>query len=159
MKTEADGPRSDEVPAAVLRRGRRVASVVFLTVVVLWVGYVSGQIVVQSLHPAPVTPGWETCDQALGELTAAVDRARGAAEGHDDVDTALTHFREALRPAWDGLEAAQKRCVSQEDRRSLDAIERLRYAEEHAVRREAASLSALRRQVASDLARRSRPQP
>lgn len=145
------------MPAEKLRRGRRVATIVFLSVVVVWVLYVSGQIVVQAASPSVAGPAFDSCDHGLAQLFGAVERARGAAEGDDDADTALKRYRTALSPEWTALEAARKLCVSEEDRRSLDAIERLRYAEEHAVRREAASLSVLRRQVASDLSRRSPP--
>ena len=41
--------------------------------------------------------------------------------------------------------------MTETDQHSLDAVERLRYAEEHAVRREAGSLEVLRKQVAKEL--------
>jgi hypothetical protein len=97
----------------------------------------------------PVTPSpYATCREGVRALFDAVERARRAAPGTDGEDAAIERFRAALGPTWqhfDGVAAACK--PSQKDQGALDAIERLRYAEEHAVRREAGDLAPLRRQV------------
>ncbi len=143
-------------PPAAIRRARRVTTVVFLSVVVIWVGAQALQIAQQTLFPKMVESPHETCGQGLLALHAALDRARAAAEGDLDSDVALTRFRAGLLPEWSQLEGVRKSCEQEPDRPSLDALERLRYAEENAVRREAASLAALRRAVAADMAKRSR---
>ncbi len=75
-----------------------------------------------------------------------------AAEGESEVGAALARFRDALQPEWSHFEAVRRACkVTEIDQHSLDAVERLRYAEEHAVRREAGSLEVLRKQVAKEL--------
>ncbi|MEZ4303033.1 MAG: hypothetical protein R3B70_49370, partial [Polyangiaceae bacterium] len=107
------------------------------------------QVVVQAFaHHAAPELGISTCNEGLGRLAAAVERARVAASGTDGEDAALEHFREALRPDWDDRDHIEDLCRSSPSSlAALDAIERLRYAEEHAARREAAELAPLRRRV------------
>jgi len=112
----------------------------------------AGQITRQ-IHFPVVVPSGTSCEQAQVELFSALERARSAGEANLDQDTALARFRAALDPEWARIEGSRANCASTDQRRSLDALERLRYAEEHAVRREAASLAALRRQVAADVAK------
>jgi hypothetical protein len=108
----------------------------------------SSQIIQQVVFPEVIPSPYPTCEAGLKHLDAALDRARhSAAEGDEDPDEALSRFRSSLRPEWEYLEGIRVSCQSQGDLRGLDALERLRYAEEHAVRREAASLAALRRRV------------
>jgi hypothetical protein len=88
------------------------------------------------------------CREGLRALALAVERAREAAPGMDGEDAAIARFRSSLEPEWtyrDGVAAACR--GSARDERALDAIERLRYAEEHAARREAGDLAPLRRRV------------
>jgi hypothetical protein len=98
-------------------------------------------------EPAPLAPS--TCREGLRALFDAVARAREAgavAEGGEDA--ALARFRTALEPEWSSRDGVASRCRgSAKDAAALDAIERLRYAEEHAVRREAGELAPLRRKV------------
>lgn len=136
------------------RRGRRVATIVFLTLVISWVVGVTAQIVRQALWPEVRPTPYATCSEGLTALGRALDRARAAAEDDLDPDSALARFRHSLGPEWDHLSGVRQACQSDNRMGSLDALERLRYAEEHAVRREAASLAALRRQVAKDIAPR-----
>jgi hypothetical protein len=145
----------DDVPPAVVRRGRTLATVVFLAVVAVFTLTQAGQITKQVMFPE-VVPSGLGCEQSLASLHGALERARTAGEADLDQDTALARFRAALDPEWATLEGARANCSSAEQRRSLDALERLRYAEEHAVRREAASLAALRRQVAADIAKHTK---
>jgi hypothetical protein len=149
-------PQEERGPASVRRaRGRRIAMTVYYIVVALVGGAAAVQITRQVLldpgaspgSVAAVAPG--SCHEGLRALFTAVARAREAAAGAGGgEDAALARFRGALTPEWafrDGV-AAQCR-PSQADAGTLDAIERLRYAEEHAVRREAGELAPLRRKV------------
>lgn len=138
------------------RRARKIATLVFLTLVSAWVLGATSQIVRQAMFPAATPNPWGTCAQGMSGLHGALDRARSASEVEveSDPDRALARFRAALDPEWQSLQGVRATCTDPRQRRSLDALERLRYAEEHAVRREAASLAVLRRQVASDVAPR-----
>jgi hypothetical protein len=107
---------------------------------------ISRQIFFASSPPAP----YSTCGEGLLALSAAVDRARRAAgtSGEDSEDAALLRFRGALDPEWTYRDSVAASCkASAQEQGALDAIERLRYAEEHAVRREAGELAPLRRRV------------
>ena len=76
------------------------------------------------------------CSAADGFYRASGEVA--AASGTEGEDKALEQFRRALEPEWSSRDAIARSCRgSAVDERALDAIERLRYAEEHAVRREA----------------------
>jgi hypothetical protein len=131
-----------------------VAAVAFLGFVVVWVVGATGPIVREVLYPDASPPPWGSCRDGQVALYDALSRAAVAAQGDDDVDEALRRFRAALMPEWQALEGTRVLCSRVEsDLRSLDALERLRYAEEHAVRREASSLAALRRQAATSLGR------
>ena len=89
-----------------------------------------------------------TCRDGLLALVSASDRARRAALEIDGEEAALARFRRALDPEWTHRDAIAATCRgSAGDEAALDAIERLRYAEEHAVRREAGDLAPLRRRV------------
>lgn len=147
-------PAPDGPSEAARRKARKVATIVFLTIVSVWVVVTTTQLVQQAHFPVLVPSPYGTCTEGLRKLHGAIDRARHVAEGDLDPDSALARYRTALDPEWTYLTGVRKTCGTAPERRSLDALERLRYAEEHAVRREAASLAALRRQVASDLAPR-----
>jgi hypothetical protein len=148
---------ADAAPAARTRGqrlGRRIVALAFLSFVVAWVIGATGPIVKVVLYPDATPPPWASCREGQLALHDALTRAVLAAQGDDDADEALRRFRDALAPEWGELEGTRVLCRAVEsERRSLDALERLRYAEEHAVRREASSLAALRRQVASSLGR------
>lgn len=137
------------------RRARQIGAGVFLSFVVVWVIAASTQITLQIFWPEPTKNGPPlSCSETLLTLHQAVLSGQAAAEADTDAAAALGHFRAAVDPVWAAHANAKDVCVSPADRRSLDALERLRYAEEHAVRREATSLAALRKQVAADVASR-----
>ncbi len=137
------------------RRARQIGAVVFLSFVVVWVIAASTQITLQIFWPEPTKNGPAlTCAETLVKLHQAVLGGRAAAEADVDAAAALGHYRAQVDPVWAEHAGVKDLCVSPADRRSLDALERLRYAEEHAVRREATSLAALRKQVAADVASR-----
>lgn len=129
--------------------GRRVGAVLYWAMVVGICLAGAVQVTWQVLfEPAPPSP-YPTCHDGLRALWSALVRARDAA-AHTEAgeDAALARFRDALSPEWQHRDGIAARCASSaKDRGALDAIERLRYAEEHAVRREAGELAPLRRRV------------
>ena len=111
-----------------------VASTVQLTKQIFW-------------SPAAPSP-WASCREGLLALAGAVERARSAASGTEGEGAALDGFRRALEPEWRYRDSVAATCRgSDRNEGALDAIERLRYAEEHAVRFEAGDLAPLRRRV------------
>lgn len=130
-------------------RGRRVAAVIYWATVagicIAGAAEVSWQVLGQPAVPAP----YASCHEGLRALYGSMVRAREAA-AHTDTgeEEALARFRDALKPEWNFRDGIALRCRgSAKDEGALDAIERLRYAEEHAVRREAGELAPLRRRV------------
>ncbi len=130
-------------------RGRRVALILYYIAAVGVATAGSVQVFIQAfqrreapeLHIA-------SCSDGLARLAHAVERARRVASGTDGEDAALADFRRALSPEWDDRDHIEDLCrPSAPSMAALDAIEQLRYAEEHAVRREAAELAPLRRRV------------
>jgi hypothetical protein len=136
--------------------------IVYYGLVVLVGGAAAVQITRQVLFEprasAEVVP-YATCGEGLRALYDATVRAREAAAGSEgDEDAALARFRSALEPEWGRRDGVAERCEgSARDKGTLDAIERLRYAEEHAVRREAAELAPLRRKVQAIILGASHP--
>lgn len=134
--------------AAAARRGRRVAMIAYYAVVAAIAVAGAVQVTQQVLLVPSAKPPYEGCHAGLLALFAAVERARAAAAGTDGEDEALARFRSALAPEWSYRDGVAATCRgSARDEGALDAIERLRYAEEHAVRREAGDLAPLRRRV------------
>jgi hypothetical protein len=131
--------------------GPRIAAVGFLGFVIPWVFYISAQIVVQVLWPDVVPSPWAGCSEGRRGLAASLERAAREAEENDDPDEALRRFRTSISTDWRHVEGVRTTCSTPDDRRALDALERLRYAEENAVRREVSSLARLRREVSATL--------
>jgi hypothetical protein len=123
--------------------------ILYYTVVALVGGAAAVQITRQVMFEPGPPSHYTTCHEGLRALFSAVARARDlAARSEGDEDTALTRFRTGLAPEWGLRDAVAAQCrPSTKDAATLDAIERLRYAEEHAVRREAGELAPLRRKV------------
>jgi hypothetical protein len=146
-------PTSAEKPAQTglsraRRRGRRVALGIYYAICLGLC--VTGSVqITQQVFGSPAAPSpYAGCHEGLLALVSAVDRARSAAPGIDGEDAAIDRFRGALLPEWSHRDAIASVCGNAAaDKRALDAIERLRYAEEHAVRREAGDLAPLRRRV------------
>lgn len=141
------------------RLGRRVALGLYYATVLAIIVSSTWQITRQLFFfPEPTSP-YRGCREGLDALVAAVERARGAAPGLDGEDAAIRRFRLALSPAWGYRDQIAASCKgAHDDEHALDAIERLRYAEEHAVRREAGDLAPLRRKVGAILGS-GRPTP
>lgn len=138
------GKRPDDPRA----RGRRIAQAAYYAVAAAIIIASTLQIL-QQVFFAPFTPSpYGSCREGLLALVRALERAREAAPGTDGEDAALARFRGELDPEWTYRDGVAATCRgSAEDERALDAIERLRYAEEHAARREAGDLAPLRRRV------------
>jgi hypothetical protein len=132
--------------------GRRVGQFAIFALAGLIAILATVQITHQVFFPpsASDAPSLATCRDGLAVLYRAIDRGRQAAERGDDRDeeAALLRYREAVAPDWRHRDRVAALCRSNEqDLATLDAIERLRYSEEHSVRHSAVELSALRQQV------------
>jgi hypothetical protein len=148
LESKAKG--DDAAEAYARRRGRRAVMTAYYLVVVVFIAISAGNVVWQVWAPAIRSYAPVDCRGGLRELVAAIERARDAAGSlaESGEDTALTRFRSELSPEWDRHDAVAASC--RKDRElavALDVIERLRYAEERAVRREVTDLAPLRRKV------------
>jgi hypothetical protein len=96
--------------------------------------------------PAPCA---SECRTGIAELIAAVRRARtAAANGTGGEREALQRFREALLPEWSMRPGLGVRCKGDREATfALGAVDRLRFAEEHALRYEALDVAHRRLQV------------
>ena len=132
-----------------LRRGRRVAYTVFYSMVVLFTLGSAAQITVQVYSPGEPWPG--DCESGLRRLASSLDEAQRSSEGTDlGVEEALRRFRETIAPGWAVRAAVETTCHKTNNAaliEAFDALERLRYAEEIGVRRQAHDLAPLRRQA------------
>ncbi len=149
-------------PASGRKRSRAMAVIVYYVLIGLICVTATAQITRQVFYQPRITSPYAGCHQGLSALVSAVERARRAAPGTDGEDPAIERFRTALNPEWGYFDSIADGCRgSVKDEGALDAIERLRYAEEHAVRREAGDLAPLRRKVQaivdSDLTQRAEP--
>lgn len=144
-------PPQPSVPPYILaarKRGRRIALVIYygLVVFVCLAGavQVTRQVLWNPIRSAP----FSDCREGMAALVRALERARTAAPGNDGEDLAVERFRNALEPEWSYWDSIAQSCQGNVEReRALDAIKRLRYAEEHAARWEAGDLAPLRRRV------------
>jgi hypothetical protein len=150
------------------RRGRRIANVVYYSLAACLGVSATIQLTRQLFFPtAPAAPPpFRSCAEGLRMLYDAIDRGRRQAEGpgalgeDDDEDAALLRYREALAPSWRHRDQVAAMCHG--DARyqgALDAIERLRYSEEHGVRHQAIELTLLRRRVRQLVEQRLAPTP
>jgi hypothetical protein len=141
-----DRPRTDDAA----RRGRRVALAVFYAIVVGAIAVWTTQITRQVFTSNPGT-GDGDCKGGLAALAGSLDAARAASERVEaSPEEAIAGFRSALRPAWDDRDRVAAACQKTGEPRllqALDTIERLRYAEENAIRRDARDLGLLRRRM------------
>jgi hypothetical protein len=133
------------------RRGRQLVRVAYYSIVALFIVLAAGNVTYQVWAPVFRTYPEVDCRQGLTDLAQAIDRARQAASSHSEEgeDAALAQFRGALAPEWDHHDAVAAACGRDRALASLlDVVERLRYAEERAVRREVSDLAPLRKRVA-----------
>lgn len=142
----AEPPPPEDTPQ---KLGRRLALSLFYGLVVLFTLGAAAQISVQ-VYSADA-PWKEGCQQGLHLLARSVQEAQRASDGSDlPPEEALRQFRQALAPGWSARDTIERACKATGNPRSLeafDAIERLRYAEENAMRREGHDLVPLRRRV------------
>jgi hypothetical protein len=141
------------------RTGRRLVQGLYWAIVAAICVAAATQITLQVLFQPAEAPPYKSCQEGLRALYQAVDRARLAGAGTDGENEALARFRSALKPEWGHRDGVAAQCQGKKtEEGALDAIERLRYAEEHAVRREAGELAPLRRRVQSIVDRELSPQ-
>jgi hypothetical protein len=147
-------------PRGPLLWGRRLARGTYYAVATLIAGAATVQITQQVFFPEipDGQPPFSTCSEGIEALYAAIERGRIAADpravtGPFDADPekALQRYRDAVRPVWAHRPAVDALCEGQHGR-LLDALERLRYSEEHGVRHQAVERSALRRRVREQVA-------
>jgi hypothetical protein len=142
--------RRSDSEADARRRGRRSAMTALYAVTAVFVALAGGNVTWQVWAPSFSAFPAEECRAGLSRLASAVARARSAAGNLStaDEDAALGEFRAALRPEWDRRDAIARACQSSGELvQALDVIDRLRYAEERAVRREVSELAPLRRRT------------
>ncbi len=135
------------------RIGRRAGQGIFLLAVGLFVATSTWQLTQQVFFPeAPSGPNAPTsCEAGIRSLLRGVEDAKEAAEASArgaGEEVALRHFRDAISATWTYRPTIGELCQGEDHKRLLDAIDRLRYSEEHGVRKQASELSALRRRVA-----------
>ncbi|MCU0682033.1 MAG: hypothetical protein MUF34_07210 [Polyangiaceae bacterium] len=138
-----------EGEARARRRGRRWAFGLFYALAVLFTAVLSVQIAWQVWAPSRAPGAPPGCTEGLRSLLEGLDAARAAAEGSDvPPEQALLQFRASLDEAWGARDTVSEACRGEARwREAFDLVERLRYAEESAVRRDARDLGFLRRRV------------
>ena len=142
------------------RRTRRAVMAAYYVVVVTFIVIAAGNVTWEIWAPRFRHQTPADCAAGLQTLQQGVDRARRAAGELSDAseDAALARFRQALLPEWARRDEIAAACESNAELvTALDVIERLRYAEERAVRREVSELAPLRRKV--EQLRTSPPKP
>lgn len=132
---------NSEAISAVERRGRNWGGLIFLVLITVPTLTWASQVIRQAFD-APNADGLD-CETGLTELLAGLDRARASATPAPNEDEALAAFRASLGPAWASPRRVRAACQGNPSRLAeFGKIERLRYAEEHAVRYETRGLSA-----------------
>ena len=111
---------------------------------------------------APAPTDHKTCRDGLLALHRSIDDGRQKAANLPDAsgERTLAIYREGVEVGWAQRDAVEKLC--QDDAHgltTLDALVRLRYAEELGARGRAAELSALRQRVRDSLLRTSTKVP
>ena len=104
------------------------------------------QVIMQAFD-APEADGLD-CKAGLVALLEGLDQARASAHPAANEDEALSAFRQNLGPEWTTARRVRTACTKDPARLAqFGKIERLRYAEEHAVRYQTRGLSADRNAV------------
>lgn len=131
------------------RRGRQLGIAVFAAIVTTFTGVCSFQIIRQAWGASGASTDAD-CRRGLVALIHAVYRAREVAvQSPGGEREALTHFRSALLPEWSLRDGLARACAADaEALKALPEIDRLRYAEEHALRYEALDVASRRLRVA-----------
>ena len=133
--------------ARVRQLGQTAGIAVFGLLVAGFTAVCSIQICLQVWNPtlSPTTAG---CSAGTLELVEAIEAARVASADQAGEQAALAHFRGALAAVWAHRPALEHSCAGDREAiRRLHAVDRLRYAEEHAVRYGAVDLAKRRQEV------------
>lgn len=136
------------------RRGRQAGVASFALVVGGFTLTCAVQILTQIFSPPtsestpPAWAGAPDCRAGLGALRAAVVRARRVVL-HSGLDEspALAAFRRELTPEWRFRAELEQSCPHSDARAALEQLDEFRYAEEHAVRYEAARFHRVQREI------------
>jgi hypothetical protein len=127
--------------------GRTVGIAVFALIVATFTAVCSVQICLQVWAPE-VTSSTIDCSAGTLSLVEAIEAARLASADQAEEQAALAKFRGALTPAWTHRAALDRACTGDvQAAQRLRAVDRLRYAEEHAVRYGAVDLARRRQEV------------
>ena len=131
--------------------GRTIGIAVFSLIVAGFTVVCSVQICLQVWAPevTPLPAGSNLdCSAGTLRLVEAIEAARLASADQAEEQAALTQFRVALTPAWTYRAAIDRACAGNAEAiQRLRAVDRLRYAEEHAVRYGAIDLAKRRQEV------------
>jgi hypothetical protein len=145
------------------RIGRRLGNIVFALLIGSFTIVCSVQILFQgfsSSNGEVVTD----CRDGLKGLVQSLHRAREATNlAPPSERSRIERFRAALLPEWNGRDELKRLCASSPwGKKAYYQVERLRWAEEHAVRYESADLAPSRQHVLSieqALAQELQPSP
>ena len=139
VSDDGSGPRG--------QLGRTLGIGLYAFLVATFTVVCSVQICLQVWAPH-VEPAPFDCSAGTVAMVDAIDSARVAAENEPNEQAALAKFRGALASTWKYRPALTRACAqSKEAMRNLRAVDRLRYAEEHAVRYAAVDLAERRHEV------------
>ena len=140
------------------RLGRRVGILIHAAVLASFTLVCSVQIIRQVWWPSIPSGPAVDCTDGLKSLHEALLAARRSAAEIQGEREALQRFRQTLGLPWERRLALEPLCRGNaRAMRALGELDRLRYAEEHAVRYEAAGLSRRRRRVDALMAELPRP--
>lgn len=130
------------------RLGRRLGIALYSAIMSAFILICGSQVMYQGFT-SPRTRDTSDCRSGISGLIAALRRARQAAASEERGERAsLDRFRRALAPEWQSRGNLSDSCGADPwARDALSALDRLRYAEEHAVRYESVDLAPSRRQV------------
>lgn len=130
------------------RRGRTVGTALLGVIIATFTAVCSAQIIRQAWTP-PGSAASGPCRESVLSLIHAIRRAREAAATSTAGErAALSVFRRSLDPEWSSRADIGRKCEGDpEARRALPEVDRLRYAEEHALRYEALDVASRRLRV------------
>ncbi len=127
--------------------GRTIGIAVFGLIVATFTVVCSVQICLQVWAPEVTTSDLD-CSAGTLRLIEAIEAARVASADQAEEQAALARFRGALAPAWTHRPGLARACAGDPAAvQRLHAVDRLRYAEEHAVRYAAIDLAKRRQEV------------
>lgn len=130
------------------RRGRSLGALIFGLLIAIPTAVWATQVILQAFE-TPDAEGLD-CKAGLVALLEGLDQARASAVPATNEDEALEAFRQNLGTAWTAPRRVRAACLRDPERLAqFGKIERLRYAEEHAVRYQTRGLSADRNAVDS----------